>query len=143
MRPFHLGSMKSKMSSGKSASVSRSVLYTTVRARPDIPTHLPVGDLAQSGTRFSTESGNVDSMSTTAPNPPGSWAKKTSAGVWVTFLQESGRQLGSAGVVYQDLYACGLGELLDDGINQRLAAARIYGQGLVRPIAACRGHRRN
>src|SRR5687767_1666878 len=41
---FHFGSVKSAISSGRSSGVSASVLYTTMRARAEMPTHCPVGE---------------------------------------------------------------------------------------------------
>ena len=51
IRPFHLASQNPVMVSGKSASLTVAVLYTTTRALPVMPVHKLDGDLAQSGTR--------------------------------------------------------------------------------------------
>ena len=45
-----------------------------------MPTHFPPGELAHSGTRPRMASGMLTNMPSTAPSPPGSWAKNTSAG---------------------------------------------------------------
>ena len=73
-RPFHLGSVRSKMEAGRSSSESRSVLYTSTRARPEMPIQRPAGDCAQAGTRLVTSLGSTLNMPAcaTAPRPPGS-----------------------------------------------------------------------
>ena len=76
----HDEAVRSMTEVGSSSSLTSSVLYTNTRALPDIPTQEPSGALAHSGTFRTTSAGRVDSIDETAPRPPGSCAKKTSAG---------------------------------------------------------------
>ena len=60
------------------------VLYTTVRARPDVPTQWPTGDLKAGSTLESTFSGSSSNIpaSDRLPSEPGSCRNTTSAGVF-------------------------------------------------------------
>ena len=80
IRPFHFGSVKSQIESGRSASVSALVLYTTTLARPEMPTHLASGERAHAGASSRISVGRSSSSSSTVPSPPGSCAKNRSAG---------------------------------------------------------------
>ena len=84
MRPFQTGSVNSIMEVGRSVAGSMAdVLYTTVRARPDVPTHSPARDRNLASTCSSRPSGSFLSAPppASAPSDPGSWRNTTSAGV--------------------------------------------------------------
>ena len=56
-------------------SLIASRLYTTTLALPEIPTHLLVGESAQSGVKLTISSEIGANIDSTDPRPPGSCAK--------------------------------------------------------------------
>jgi len=80
-KPAYSGSVRSQMLSGRGP-FNTDGLMTTVRARPEIPTHVPSGSENRSGTRSVMEEGSTANrlLSVTKPREAGSCARKTSAG---------------------------------------------------------------
>ena len=94
--PFHLGSVRSSNEVGSSAE-SMVAECTSVRALPDIPTHVRSAGFAHlaTGSVISLESWLNLPAAERKPSPPGSWAKNISAGL----LSPSSKVMAARGKV--------------------------------------------
>ena len=84
--------------------------------------------MAHFGTVPSMSCGSAPSITTTAPRPPGSWAKNTSAGELSPSSNRVAGDLGGLAILHRHVDAGSLPKLVDDRPHQRLAPARVDDQ---------------